>query len=194
MEILRQWQKFISYVLKASPTQAEFLLDKEKLLLWEFTQAITKSEQPERTERLAKTLLDWKYSGTVSKDLSDSLIIAKQYHDCGNQLDPPSEPSGTSLKSNEILPAVYFKDRMYVREDFRNMASQGLTISHSNELWNKDVEHVLQVLKPSITEVGQTEMKNRRRESVSKNILEEEAKKRKCSVELITQPYKKENR
>lgn len=194
MEIIRQWQKFINYVLKASPTQAEFLLDKEKLLLWEFTQAVAKSKQPERTERLAKTLLDWKCSETNSKELSESLITVNQYHDCGNRLDPPSPPSGTSLKSNEILPAVYFKDRMYVREDFRNMASQGLTVSHSNELWNTDVEHVLEVLKPSKTEIGQTEMKNRHRESVSKNILEEEGKKRKCSVEIITQPYKKENR
>lgn len=177
MEILRQWQKFINYVLKASPTQAEFLLDKEKLLLWEFTEAVTKSEHPKRTERLAKTILDWKDSETISKELSESLITANQYHDCGNQLDPPSPPSGTSLKSNEILPAMYFKNRMYVREDFRNMASQGLTVSHSNELWNKDVEHVLQVLKPSKTEVGR-----------------EEGKKRKASVEIITQPDKKENR
>lgn len=44
LEILRQFQKFINFALRASPTQAEFLLSVERMMLFELTSAVINTE------------------------------------------------------------------------------------------------------------------------------------------------------
>lgn len=39
---------------------------------------------------------------------------------------------------------------MYVREDFRNMLSQGISIAPDNLLWSKDVSKLLKLMKQSV--------------------------------------------
>lgn len=40
-EVLKQFQKFINFVLRAAPTQAEFLLNLEKLTRFELIEAVS---------------------------------------------------------------------------------------------------------------------------------------------------------
>lgn len=43
IEVLKQFQKFISFALKSAPAQAEFLLSVEKMMVFELTKKIAKS-------------------------------------------------------------------------------------------------------------------------------------------------------
>lgn len=43
---------------------------------------------------------------------------------------------------------------MYIREDFRNMLSQGIKIAPDNPLWSKDVAKLLKVMKQSVKDDG----------------------------------------
>lgn len=42
------------------------------------------------------------------------------------------------------MPAIYFKNKTYVREDFRDMLAANVPLTASNELWNRDVELLVQ--------------------------------------------------
>lgn len=52
--------------------------------------------------------------------------------------------------SEKERPIVYYNKKMYVREDFRNMLSQGIEITPDNLLWSKDVTKLLKVMKQSV--------------------------------------------
>lgn len=176
LEILRQFQKFINFALRASPTQAEFLLSVEKMMLLELAQAVTKTDK-KHAKRLAKTLVLWKTESDLkSKTLSvkDSLtsLIADDHHQCYNEKEPP-EIEG-DLTSSDYLPAFYYNKHMYVREDFRNMMSQGIEISPSNLIWNRDVENLMHVLKRSVTSLD----KQRQEEEDEKERLRKEKEER----------------
>ncbi|KAF5307933.1 hypothetical protein FQR65_LT06500 [Abscondita terminalis] len=143
-ELLCQYQKFIYFALRSCPTQAEFLLDPEKLLLFELThyfpQIISK-----HGKKLCKEILPWKTESKSNESLDKESIVAKDYHKCYNEIDPPI--SETSRKSNEYLPALHYNKHMYVREEFRNMMSCGLEVAPNNLIWNEDVEHLMHVLR-----------------------------------------------
>lgn len=149
LEIIRQYQKFIYFALKATPTQAEFLLSIEKMMMFELTQKLI-STDPTGKVKCYPTFINWKSDNTSlasSKTSEKSSLKGDMYHSCLDVNSPPS--SSSNLSSSNALPAIFYHDRMYVREDFRNMLSQGKTISQSNILWNKDVENLIQILKRS---------------------------------------------
>lgn len=50
----------------------------------------------------------------------------------------------TILDESDTLPAFYFKNKTYVREDFRDMLAANVPLTASNELWNRDVELLVQ--------------------------------------------------
>ncbi|KAK4876241.1 hypothetical protein RN001_012663 [Aquatica leii] len=146
-EILCQYQKFINFALRSCPTQAEFLLDVEKLMLFELTQNVARTKS-KHGKQLGKDVIPWK-TDTVSikAPVNENQLTAKDYHRCDNEIDTPI--SDISMKSTDYIPALHYNKHMYVREDFRNMMSRGLQISPSNLIWNKDVDHLMQILKRS---------------------------------------------
>lgn len=150
MEILRQFQKFINFALRATPTQGEFLLSVEKMMLFELTKTIENFDKKESQE-FDGYILPWK---SISSDgsVKKSSLEAHDFHECVNELSPP-ESSKSSVTSNDFLPAFYYNNKMYVREDFRNLVSQDRKISKSNLLWNKDVENLMIILQRSVENV-----------------------------------------
>ncbi|KAH0809511.1 hypothetical protein GEV33_013280 [Tenebrio molitor] len=54
------------------------------------------------------------------------------------------------LEESDVLPAFYFNEKMYVREDFRGRFSAGVEIDQKHSLWNADVEELLNIFKQSI--------------------------------------------
>lgn len=86
----------------------------------------------------------WNTASTPSQSDTSGLII-KDHHDCFNEEDVTSEDD-----SEIERPIVYYNKRMYVREDFRNMLSQGIEIASDNLLWNKDVAKLIKVMKQSV--------------------------------------------
>lgn len=146
IEVLKQFQKFINFALKSTPTQAEFLLNVEKIMLFELTQTLSGGN-----ECIPPSILPWNLSQSSSSASStkQSSISVKDHHDCFNETDYSSE---ISLLSNDVLPAMTYNKNLYVREDFRNMISQGLEITPDNMLWNKDVKNLMKILKDSVKE------------------------------------------
>lgn len=144
VEVLRQFQKFINFALRATPTQAEFLLNVEKMMLFELTQSISGDNKC-----IPPSILPWNLSQSSSSTSStkQSSIIVKDHHDCFNETDYSSE---VSLLSNDVLPAMTYNKNLYVREDFRNMISQGLELKPDSMLWNKDVDNLMKILKASV--------------------------------------------
>ncbi|XP_057651781.1 uncharacterized protein LOC130891197 [Diorhabda carinulata] len=150
LEILRQYQKFINFALKSAPTQAEFLLSIEKLMLFELTDTLKKLKpQSSLRERAEEVTLPWAEMSPSQEfetlDVRFGLEV-KDYHDCVHEFAIPKE------KDEMVLPAFIFKDKLYVREDFRNMMSQGIKPSESHALWNDDVNYLMDTLKRSVSE------------------------------------------
>lgn len=147
VEVLKQFQKFINFALRATPTQAEFLLSVEKMMLFELAQSISGDNKC-----IPASILPWNLSQSSSSVATDeqSSIFVKDHHDCYNETDYSSE---VSLLSNDVLPAMTYNKNLYVREDFRNMFSQGMELKPDNMLWNKDVENLMKILKESVIKV-----------------------------------------
>lgn len=144
LEIIRQFQKFINFALRATPTQAEFLLSVEKMMLFELTATLERFTS--KSLEFDGHILSWKSDSNLSKTVTS--LQAPDYHKCHSQTSEPiSDPS------REILPAFYYNNKLYVREDFRNMASQNITLSRSNLLWNKDVENLMIILRRSVEKI-----------------------------------------
>lgn len=136
VEILRQYQKFIYFALKAVPTQAEFLLNIDQLLKFELddyglTQQVTQTEVKPQSE--LQVLAD--HDLDTNEDIEDYLrhlqsLAVEEEFEC-----------------SDVLPAFYYKDGMYVREDFRDMFSTGRQIGRNHPLWNPDVEELLNIFR-----------------------------------------------
>ncbi|KAJ8946921.1 hypothetical protein NQ314_008720, partial [Rhamnusium bicolor] len=150
LEIIRQFQKFINFALRASPTQAEFLLSVEKMMIFELADAVLKSGFKDLTHR--DEILPW-MTEKICKGQKVSGLEMKDYHDCFNEVSPPIPPDA-ELGPDDFLPAFKYKEKLYVREDFRNMISQGIEISQSNQLWSKDVEILMDTLKKSVSSIN----------------------------------------
>lgn len=90
LEILRQFQKFINFALRASPTQAEFLLSVEKMMLFELTTAINDAEV-RRSKSDASTIFPWKTPSSASSVTQKESLTVQDHHDCFNATDSASE-------------------------------------------------------------------------------------------------------
>ncbi|XP_019771879.1 uncharacterized protein LOC109545555 [Dendroctonus ponderosae] len=135
-EVIKQFQKFINFALRSAPAQAEFLLSVEKMMVFELTNKVTQSKI--KSPKEAPGIIPWMEVGkpkSISRVLSTLEI--HDNHECFRELNPPVK---SELDENDTLPAIYFKNKTYVREDFRDMLAGGVSLSPSNELWNRDVE------------------------------------------------------
>ncbi|KAI4461911.1 hypothetical protein MML48_5g00017532 [Holotrichia oblita] len=147
LEILKQFQKFINYALRATPTQAEFLLDVRKMMLFEITQAMVERAK-DKAPHLARQILPWKTTSELicsSNEEEVSQLTLPDFHECLDEIIPPAAQSN-------FVPSFYYNNKMYVSNDLQLMAKKGMEISETNILWNKDVEHVMKLLKASVEE------------------------------------------
>lgn len=124
-EIIKQFQKFIYFVLRAVPTQAEYLLNVEKLMIFELTKTLLDSK-PELFDKdnplnIIRSRDNETSSGSSHSELQMGLV-APDFHNCDNMVEIVD--SCRTLLSNEDLPMFVFNDTTYIREDFRNMISQ----------------------------------------------------------------------
>lgn len=136
--VIKQFQKFINYALRAVPTQAEFLLSVEKMMTLEITQALLKS--PKKDGRPARMIMPWR---KVSQESSTEPPPMHKDNTCMNEPDPPTPKEG-----DEELYAMTYANRVYVREDFRNCLTQEdcpLKRS-SNALWSKSVADLITLI------------------------------------------------
>ncbi|GJQ75925.1 hypothetical protein Trydic_g17984 [Trypoxylus dichotomus] len=141
LEILKQFQKFINYALRATPTQAEFLLDVRKMMLFEITQSL--KEKRKKGHR-AKEILAWQPEASFSEFVGEtSGLTLPDYHECLDEVIPPGQES-------DFLASFYYNDKLYVNRNLELMAAKGVNISETNLLWNKDVENLMQILKASV--------------------------------------------
>lgn len=134
-ELVKQYQKLIYFALRSAPTQAEFLLSVEQLLLFDLSETIKLSK--EKFLKPCEEILPLNKEVDEEKtDVDENDLIVKDGHNCFDEV---------SVKETEenFIPAVDYNKHMYVREDFRNMLSQGLKIRPSNELWNKSLDNLM---------------------------------------------------
>nr|CAH7731723.1 unnamed protein product [Callosobruchus chinensis] len=142
LEIIKQFQKFINFALRAAPTQAEFLLSVEKMMVFELVDAMMKSKAC-AMQQPPDDIQPWL---TPERYLSEAEIpglVLEDFHDCMNELSPPKK----THEGEDFLPAFKYKNRTYVREDFRDMILNGIELKPSDELWSKDVEILMNKLK-----------------------------------------------
>lgn len=141
LEILKQFQKFINFVLKSAPTQAEFLLSVEKLMVFELTNNILKSNvnvQP------CEVTLKWKEPTQPLKQDTPNLTLSDG-HNCMNEVPLPSP--------DDMLPSFTYKDKLYVREEFRDILSQLDHNTGSKRLSlndEEDVQLLIKLMKASV--------------------------------------------
>lgn len=149
VEILRQFQKFINFALRSSPTQAEFLLSVEKMMVYELTDALAIPQAKKKKYTCISTMPPRYCScSELSKTSTKASLTIKDHHSCYNE----TESSVHSLRSDDVLPTLFYNQHMYVREDFRNMISQGIELRPDSMLWNKDVENLIRILKENVEE------------------------------------------
>lgn len=147
LEIIRQFQKFINFALRAAPTQAEFLLSIEKMMAFELTNTVLKSNYSHL--KPCNEILPWKSEEKPLEAPKDVGLEIKDHHNCFKELTPNRQEEIPGVPAH--LPAFTYKNRLYVREDFRNMVSQGIVLTKSDELWSKDVEILIQTLRKSVS-------------------------------------------
>lgn len=146
-DIIKQFQKFIYFVLRAVPMQAEYLLNVERLMIFELTKTVLVSKPElfeaeiaaeEEEEQMEEGFDDTSRSNSFqllyngshiastksdgAGNVSDIVASKVDYHNCENI--SRCDSIDKSLKENEDLPYFLFNENLYVREDFRNMISQ----------------------------------------------------------------------
>lgn len=131
-ELIRQYQKFINFALRSVPTQAEFLLSLEQLLLYELTETINMKK--DKFSKPCADIQTWGNEELSEPEIPEGLE-ANDGHNCLEEISLEDEKS-----EKDFLPAFNYKENVYLREDFRNMLSTGLEIRPSNELWNKELD------------------------------------------------------
>ncbi|CAH1966680.1 unnamed protein product [Acanthoscelides obtectus] len=169
LEIIKQFQKFINFALRAAPTQAEFLLSVEKMMVFELVDAMLKSKLC-TTQPPCYTLQPWMTPERYLSEADIPGLSIEDFHDCLNELPSPRKPN----EGEDSLPSFTYKDRLYVREDFRDIILNGIELKPSDELWSKDVEILMselrQVVKPSesqrLTGKGSKDSGSSRRSSI----------------------------
>lgn len=125
MEILKQFQKFINFALQATPTQAEFLLSTEKLLVMELTDALQniREEGVNKLKRREEPpLKKWKQGPSATSSVHS--LTAKDHHMCYREVEPTLkflEMEGRG--ADFVVPAVNWNNLLYIREDFRDLVA-----------------------------------------------------------------------
>lgn len=130
LEILKQFQKFVYFALRAVPTQAEFLLSIEKLMIFELTDHLLKIEQ---VSSPCETTLKWTEPRHKSKEQAASLEL-QDGHNCMKEIHVASP--------DDILPSFVFRDKLYIRQEFRDVLANFEGSDQSKELWLNDEENV----------------------------------------------------
>jgi hypothetical protein len=143
IEILRQFQKFIYFALKAAPTQGEFLLNINKLIKFELDDYCIPKFQQDHQKSTREVIL--KHSIDEKSPIIDYSENVEKYLETER-----SSLEDEELEESDVLPAFYFNEKMYVREDFRDRFSAGIEIDQKHSLWNADVEELLNIFKQSI--------------------------------------------
>lgn len=133
-EILRQFQKFIYFALKATPTQGEFLLNIDKLIRYELDDRCL-PKIPEIQE----------------KAISEIPVIYPEIRE-EEFFELILEPEEEEAVPSDALPSFYFNDKLYIREDFRDMIDAGVDLNQEHPLWNPDAEELIKIFKQRIEE------------------------------------------
>lgn len=141
LEIIKQYQKFINFVLKSAPTQAEFLLSIEKMMVFELTDSILKSDM--KFVPHCDNTLKWKAPSKEIKKKVPSMEL-KDGHNCTNIVHKASP--------DDVLASFIYKDKLYVREEFRDIVSN-LNNEISNNLWldnDENVQMLISLMRKSV--------------------------------------------
>nr|XP_022900710.1 uncharacterized protein LOC111413832 [Onthophagus taurus] len=139
--ILKEFQKFINFVLKAVPTQAEFLLSVEKMILYEIARQNWVLGQKKPLKHLCKKIFSWKSDSKTTEPTPKDNLEPKDYHKCLDEVSLIGD-----LDESDTLPFFYYKEKLYVRRDMEYYFDNGIEISETNLLWNKDVDNLMQIL------------------------------------------------
>ncbi|XP_046466092.1 uncharacterized protein [Neodiprion pinetum] len=147
IEVVREFQKFINFALRAVPGQAEFLLSLESLLILEADDKLRKQTEPEKEESetfqtYATPQFDiveiidpsgerWLPMELIpnlqpklhcTKEQLMSSIVKSEIDLCSNKeyiVDKVRKASIISLNSYDSLPFCFLDQTLYVRSDFR---------------------------------------------------------------------------
>ncbi|XP_044272256.1 uncharacterized protein LOC123016092 isoform X2 [Tribolium madens] len=141
IEILRQFQKFINYALKATPTQGEFLLNINKLIKFELDDYCLPQEIKEEQSKKTPQVIE--VSSSLGEETDDYTKQIEQFIKEQNSED--------NFEESDVLPAFYFNNKVYIREDFRDMLEAGIEVDRKNSLWNPDVEELIQIFRRQIS-------------------------------------------
>ncbi|XP_046608481.1 uncharacterized protein LOC124299349 [Neodiprion virginianus] len=147
IEVVREFQKFINFALRAVPGQAEFLLSLESLLILEADDKLREQTEPEKEESEtfqthANPQIDiveiidpsgerWLPMELIpnlqpklhcTKEQLMSSIVKSEIDLCSNKeyiVDKVRKASIISLNSYDSLPFCFLDQTLYVRSDFR---------------------------------------------------------------------------
>lgn len=140
LEIIKQYQKFINFVLRSAPTQAEFMLSIEKMMIFELTDHLLNSD----IHTYCETMLKWK---SPTERISNKIrsIELKDGHDCMHVIPPPNPDT--------VLPAFTYKDKLYIREDFQSILSKLENSEDYKDIWlstDGNIEMLIDLMKKSV--------------------------------------------
>lgn len=141
LEVLKQYQKFIYFVLESAPTQAEFLLSIEKMILYELTDNLLKVDVPTSP---CDTILKWKNPREEPTQPVSQLKLTDG-HNCTNEIHLPS--------ADDMLPAFTYKNKFYIRQEFRDILSKLDQNENSKYIWldnDENVQMLISIMKESI--------------------------------------------
>ncbi|XP_046734956.1 uncharacterized protein LOC124404667 [Diprion similis] len=147
IEVVREFQKFINFALRAVPGQAEFLLSLESLLILEADDKLREEQEPEKEESetfqtrahpqfdiveiidpsgekwLPMQLIpDLQPKLYCTKEQLISPIVKSEIDLCSNieyTVDKVRKASIISLNSYDSLPFCFLDQTLYVRSDYR---------------------------------------------------------------------------
>ncbi|XP_072380121.1 uncharacterized protein [Diabrotica undecimpunctata] len=143
LEILKQYQKFISFALRAAPTQAEFLLCIDKLMVFELTDSQSKLKRISSEDLRLRGVLPWPQMTPSYETIEEDPRITEDHH-------PFMTTSMLKEKEDMVLPVFGFQNNLYIREDFQNVPHE-FKSTPREDLWSEDVEFVLKTLRLSIS-------------------------------------------
>ncbi|KAK5644668.1 hypothetical protein RI129_005968 [Pyrocoelia pectoralis] len=120
-EILRQFQKFINFALRSSPTQAEFLLDVEKLATFQLASEGS-FKAKEKCDDIPSTVITWKSDGENTETNEENVTISE------TQKEIIPHVNEQLVKSSD-LPILHYNKHVYIREGFDDVVTSDMKIS-----------------------------------------------------------------
>ncbi|KAB0794292.1 hypothetical protein PPYR_11131 [Photinus pyralis] len=132
-EILRQFQKFINFALRSPPTQAEFLLDVEKLSLFALEGNVTDKDGYKESDT-------WKSDGERSEN-SPSTEVNGEFTSEACETNGSVIPHEEKPKPVESLPTLHYNKHTYIREGFEDVAACEIQNGECTENEKDDAGH-----------------------------------------------------